>query len=216
MVWNTTNIRIPLPIQMMIMQNLEVGQVWSKNFPPQWQLARQIELLMDLFSDVHKDKFGSGGTAQSDSRQCSWLRFRCIFFRGFLDFVEMHASCELFSVSATLCFLDKKMCERKKKCWRKCALDFSLLFCWFLYKREKCWRQCVFAERLCFFIASYLTDEHLEATKSTKHQAQQVPTYLYEMHGTYNTIEDGAPRAWSAKCMYPFHNNISISCISLL
>ena len=61
--------------------------------------------------------------------------------------------------------------------------------------KKKCWRHLVFAQRLSFFIASYLTDEHLEATKSTKHQAQQVPTYLYEMHATYNTIEVGAPGA---------------------
>ena len=42
---------------MMMMQHLEVGgQVWSKNFPPQWQLARQIELLMELLSHIHKVK----------------------------------------------------------------------------------------------------------------------------------------------------------------
>ena len=31
---------------------------------------------------------------------------------------------------------------------------------------KKCWRHLVFAQRLSFFIASYLTDEHLEPTKS--------------------------------------------------
>ena len=70
---------------------------------------------MDLFSDVHKDKFGSGGTAQdnaadSDSGASSSE-----------DFVEMHASCELFSVSATLCFLDKKMCEKEKMLAEVCS-----------------------------------------------------------------------------------------------
>ena len=32
--------------------------------------------------------------------------------------------------------------------------------------KKKCWRHLVFAQRLSFFIASYLTDEHLEPTKS--------------------------------------------------
>ena len=59
-----------------------------------------------------------------------------------------------------------------------------------LLQREKnCWQHCVFAERLCFVIASYLTDEHLEATKSTKHQAQQVPTYMTCMYFENSSVK---------------------------